>query len=115
MMPITERQPLDDLDLKILSELQRDGRIRNNELAERVGISEPPCRRRGAGLWRSGVGRALTGPPAGRAAGEGRHLGATMPAARSRLARTRLCQRHQSHARRNAAWLRSDFLCADPV
>ena len=43
---MTERQPLDDIDLKILSELQRDGRIRNNELAERVGISEPPCRRR---------------------------------------------------------------------
>jgi hypothetical protein len=43
---MTERQPLDDIDLKILSELQRDGRIRNNELAERVGLSEPPCRRR---------------------------------------------------------------------
>src|SRR5258708_13914473 len=43
---MTERQPLDDIDLKILSDRQRDGRIRNNELAERVGISEPPCRRR---------------------------------------------------------------------
>src|SRR5829696_6435427 len=43
---MTERHPPDDIDLKILSELQRDGRIRNNELAERVGISEPPCRRR---------------------------------------------------------------------
>ena len=46
MMPMTERHPLDDIDLKILSELQRDGRIRNNELSERVGLSEPPCRRR---------------------------------------------------------------------
>ena len=43
---MTERPPLDEIDLKILSELQRDGRIRNNELAERVGLSEPPCRRR---------------------------------------------------------------------
>lgn len=43
---MTERQQLDDIDLKILSELQRDGRIRNNELAIRVGLSEPPCRRR---------------------------------------------------------------------
>ena len=43
---MTERHPLDDIDLKILSELQKDGRIRNNELAERVGLSEPPCRRR---------------------------------------------------------------------
>jgi DNA-binding Lrp family transcriptional regulator len=41
-----ERQPLDLIDLKILSELQKDGRIRNNELADRVGLSEPPCRRR---------------------------------------------------------------------
>ena len=43
---MTERQQLDDIDLKILSELQKDGRIRNNELAIRVGLSEPPCRRR---------------------------------------------------------------------
>lgn len=43
---MTERQPLDLVDLKILSELQKDGRIRNNELADRVGLSEPPCRRR---------------------------------------------------------------------
>ena len=43
---MTGRQPLDEIDLKILSELQRDGRIRNNELAVRVGLSEPPCRRR---------------------------------------------------------------------
>jgi len=43
---MTQRHPLDDIDLKILSELQKDGRIRNNELAERVGLSEPPCRRR---------------------------------------------------------------------
>src|ERR1700755_376924 len=43
---MTQRHPLDDIDLKILSELQKDGRIRNNELAERVGLSEPPCRGR---------------------------------------------------------------------
>ena len=44
-MPIeTDDGPLDAIDLKILAELQRDGRIRNNELAERVGISPPPVR-----------------------------------------------------------------------
>jgi DNA-binding Lrp family transcriptional regulator len=43
---MTGRQQLDVIDLRILSELQRDGRIRNNELATRVGISEPQCRRR---------------------------------------------------------------------
>ena len=45
-MPMTEHHALDEIDLRILAELQKDGRIRNNELAERVGLSEPPCRRR---------------------------------------------------------------------
>src|SRR6266850_348146 len=38
-----------------------------------------------------------------------------MPAARSDLARARLCQRYQSHARRKAARLRGHFLRLDPV
>lgn len=37
---------LDDIDLKILREIQDDGRITNVELARRVGISPPPCLRR---------------------------------------------------------------------
>lgn len=37
---------LDDIDLKILHEIQEDGRITNVELAKRVGISPPPCLRR---------------------------------------------------------------------
>src|SRR5450631_3124910 len=37
---------LDQIDLKILSEIQADGRITNVELAKRVGISPPPCLRR---------------------------------------------------------------------
>jgi len=37
---------LDAIDLKILHELQEDGRITNVELAKRVGISPPPCLRR---------------------------------------------------------------------
>jgi DNA-binding Lrp family transcriptional regulator len=37
---------LDEIDLKILSEIQADGRITNVELAKRVGISPPPCLRR---------------------------------------------------------------------
>lgn len=40
------RLELDAIDLKILRELQNDGRITNVELAERVGISAPPCLRR---------------------------------------------------------------------
>ena len=34
---------LDDIDRKILAELQADGRMTNVELARRVGISAPPC------------------------------------------------------------------------
>ncbi|MCV2869544.1 Lrp/AsnC family transcriptional regulator [Defluviimonas sp. WL0002] len=37
---------LDEIDRKILSELQADGRMTNVELARRVGISAPPCLRR---------------------------------------------------------------------
>jgi len=37
---------LDAVDWKILSELQRDGRMTNVELSRRVGISAPPCLRR---------------------------------------------------------------------
>lgn len=40
------RVELDAIDMKILRELQDDGRITNVELAERVGISAPPCLRR---------------------------------------------------------------------
>ena len=52
-------QPLDEIDLKILSELQRDGRIRNNELAVKVGLSEPPCRRRVRALRERGYVSAI--------------------------------------------------------
>ncbi len=37
---------LDDIDRKILAELQGDGRMTNVELARRAGISAPPCLRR---------------------------------------------------------------------
>ena len=33
---------LDEIDRKILAELQADGRMTNVELAKRVGISAPP-------------------------------------------------------------------------
>ena len=48
---------LDSTDLRILSELQRDGRITNVELARRVGLSAPPCLRRVRRLEESGVVR----------------------------------------------------------
>ena len=45
---------LDEIDLKILSEIQADGRINNVELAKRVGISPPPCLRRVRALEEAG-------------------------------------------------------------
>lgn len=45
---------LDEIDRKILSELQADGRMTNVELASRVGISAPPCLRRVRTLEESG-------------------------------------------------------------
>ena len=37
---------LDEIDRRIISELQVDGRMTNVELARRAGISPPPCLRR---------------------------------------------------------------------
>jgi DNA-binding Lrp family transcriptional regulator len=48
------RVKLDRIDLQILRELQRDGRITNVELAKRVGISAPPCLRRMRALEEAG-------------------------------------------------------------
>ncbi|WGR92226.1 Lrp/AsnC family transcriptional regulator [Bradyrhizobium sp. ISRA443] len=56
---MTERQQFDDIDLRILSELQNDGRIRINELAARVGITAPPCLRRVRALRSRGVIQAV--------------------------------------------------------
>lgn len=46
---------LDSIDRKILLELQRDGRLSNQELADRVGLSPSPCLRRVRLLQESGV------------------------------------------------------------
>ena len=46
---------LDRYDLSILQELQKDGRISNRDLAERVGLSPAPCWRRLRSLEQSGV------------------------------------------------------------
>jgi len=49
------RAELDVIDIKILRELQADGRMTNVELADRVGISAPPCLRRVRKLEEAGV------------------------------------------------------------
>ena len=51
-MPHTK---LDQIDIRILEELQADGRMTNVELSRRVGISAPPCLRRVKALEDQGL------------------------------------------------------------
>lgn len=46
---------LDRIDRKILNDLQESGRMTNVELAQRAGISAPPCLRRVRALEEAGV------------------------------------------------------------
>jgi DNA-binding Lrp family transcriptional regulator len=46
---------MDGFDLKLLTALQQDGRLTNNELAERIGLSPSQCSRRRLALEQSGV------------------------------------------------------------
>lgn len=46
---------MDEIDRAIIDQLQRDGRISNLELAERVGLSPSPCLRRVRQLEAQGV------------------------------------------------------------
>lgn len=50
-----QTQELDDIDQKILSELQRDGRLSHQNLSDRIGLSPSPCARRVRNLETSGV------------------------------------------------------------
>lgn len=54
---------LDAVDLRIVAELQDDGRMTNVELARRVGISAPPCLRRVRRLEELGVIRGYHAEP----------------------------------------------------
>ncbi|MBM3479065.1 MAG: Lrp/AsnC family transcriptional regulator [Alphaproteobacteria bacterium] len=46
---------LDEIDRRILVELQRDGRLTNHDLAGRIGVSASPCWRRVRALEEAGV------------------------------------------------------------
>jgi Lrp/AsnC family transcriptional regulator, leucine-responsive regulatory protein len=43
---MAEETPLDRIDRRILELLQQDGRLSNQELADRIGLSPSPCLRR---------------------------------------------------------------------
>jgi Lrp/AsnC family leucine-responsive transcriptional regulator len=49
---------LDAIDLRILTSLQEDGRLTNNDLADRVGLSPSPCLRRVRRLEQEGFIRS---------------------------------------------------------
>lgn len=46
---------LDAIDRRILAELQADGRLTNNDLAMRVGLSPSPCLRRVRAMEAAGI------------------------------------------------------------
>jgi DNA-binding Lrp family transcriptional regulator len=46
---------MDDIDRKILAELQRDGRLTVTQLSERIGLSLSPCQRRLRALEKADV------------------------------------------------------------
>jgi Lrp/AsnC family leucine-responsive transcriptional regulator len=48
------RYEIDAIDLRIIAELQADGRLSNTDLAARVGLSPSPCLRRVVRLEREG-------------------------------------------------------------
>lgn len=80
-------QPLDALDVKILECLQADGRITNQELSEKVGLSPSPCLRRVRQLEADGIITgyvALVSPD---------HVGLTISA----FVRVRLNQQDEKH------------------
>lgn len=51
---------MDAIDHKIIQALVQDGRLTNQELSERVGLSPSPCLRRVRNLERAGVIRGYT-------------------------------------------------------
>lgn len=62
MRPVTSPRPpapLDDLDLALLRELEKDARASNKELAARVGIAPSTCHARIRALLRRGVLRGF--------------------------------------------------------
>jgi len=65
---------LDSYDRRILEELQREGRLSNQDLADRIGLSPSPCLRRVRALEEAGI---ITGY---RALLDARQLGFTLVA-----------------------------------
>ena len=65
------RIKLDKIDRRILGDLQRSGRMTNVRLAQRAGISAPPCLRRVRALEEAGIIRGYHAALNGEALGFG--------------------------------------------
>ena len=50
---------MDQTDKRILQVLQTDGKLQNNELAQRIGLSASPCLRRVKQLEEDGIIRLM--------------------------------------------------------
>ena len=55
-----DTRKLDAIDLRILAELQANGRITNVELSRRAKITAPPCLRRIRALEKAGYHQGLS-------------------------------------------------------
>ena len=55
MSKIPRKNQIDEIDQRILSVLQKDGRLTNVQLAEKVGLSESACLRRVRLLEQNGI------------------------------------------------------------
>ncbi len=62
---------MDQVDREILFQLQQDGRLANNELADRIGLSPSPCHRRVRNLEANGTIQRYTAIVDPRAVGRG--------------------------------------------
>jgi Lrp/AsnC family leucine-responsive transcriptional regulator len=55
MSEITNFEKIDEIDRAIIRELQRNGRLTNQQLSQRVGLSPSPCSRRIRLLEEAGI------------------------------------------------------------
>ena len=64
--PATSESALDDLDMRIVAALQRNGRITNIEMARSLGVSEATIRNRMGRLLDEDLINIVGSPPRGR-------------------------------------------------
>lgn len=81
---VLENVSMDAIDRRILRELQADGRLTNQELAQRVGLTPSPCLRRVRQLEDDGVIRSYRAVVEPAAVGRGFEVFASVEVRRDR-------------------------------